>query len=66
MPSTEAQVPVLSVEEWEIIGDLLRREARNLPVEIRHTDIRTAREALRRELHDVEALLEKLGPVLKP
>ena len=65
MPSTELQSPALTADEWELLGELLRREARNLPIEMRHTDARSAREAIHRRLDQVEALLEKLKPVLE-
>lgn len=65
MPTAELKSIELSHDEWELIGDLLRREVRNLPVEIRHTDIRAARSALHTYLERAEALLAKLKPVLE-
>ena len=55
----------LAAEEWNLLGDLLKREIRNLPLEIRHTDVRAAREALHTYMRRAEALLEKLRPVLE-
>lgn len=65
MPTAELKSLELTHEEWELISDLLRREVRNLPVEIHHTDIRTARVALHNYLDRAEALLAKLQPVLE-
>lgn len=65
MQATEVQNIILNREEWELIGELLRREIRRLPVEIRHTDVRTARQALHDYLVSAEVLLEKLRPVLE-
>jgi hypothetical protein len=62
MPSTEIQTPVLSALEWEFVAELVHREARNLPIEIRHTDKRTAKEELHRRLEVCETLLAKLRP----
>lgn len=65
MPTTAVQIPVLTAEEWDFLGELLRREVRNLPIEMRHTDARSAREAIHRRLEEAEALLAKLKPVLE-
>jgi hypothetical protein len=65
MPSTEVQSPALTAEEWELLGELLRREVRNLPLEMRHTDARSAREAIHQRLDKAETLLAKLRPVLE-
>ena len=65
MPSTEVQSPSLTTEDWQLVGELLRREVRNLPIEMRHTDARSAREAIHRRLEQAETLLEKLRPVLE-
>jgi hypothetical protein len=62
---TQVQPVTLEPEEWEIITDLLKREVRNLPIEVRHTDIRAAREALHRQLERTETLLNKLTAVLE-
>jgi hypothetical protein len=64
MSATDIQAPHLSAEEWELVGELLQREVRQLPIEIHHTDLRSAREALHRRLETVEALIVKLQPVL--
>jgi hypothetical protein len=64
MAATEVQNVTLSSEDWELLGELLRREIRNLPVEIHHTDVRAAREALHEYEKRAEALYEKLRPVL--
>lgn len=66
MPATDVlQSITLSAEEWALVGDLLRREIRNLPVEIHHTDVRAARETLHKYEARVEALYEKLRPVVE-
>ena len=59
------QSVTLSAEEWCLVGDLLQREIRNLPIEIHHTDVRAAREALHQYEMKVETLYEKLRPVLE-
>jgi hypothetical protein len=65
MPTTELKTLELTSEEWELIGDLLRREVRNLPIEIHHTDIRAARVTLHQYLDKAESLLAKITPVLE-
>ena len=65
MTATDTSNVTLTTEEWELIAELLRREIRNLPVEIHHTDVRAAREALHSYQRSVEALYEKLRPVLR-
>jgi hypothetical protein len=65
MQKTEIQPITLDAEEWEIISELLQREVRHLPLEIRHTDVRAAREALHEQLRKTEALLNKLTPMLE-
>lgn len=59
---TEVQSPVLTGEEVDLLTELLNREARNLPLEIRHTDKRATKEALHRRLTACEALLAKFTP----
>ena len=63
MPSTEIRTPVLSTSEWELLAELVHREVRNLPIEIRHTDKRAAKEELHRRLEACETLFAKLPPV---
>jgi hypothetical protein len=63
MPSTEIQTPVLSASEWELLAELVHREVRNLPIEIRHTDKRTAKEEIHRRLEACETLLAKIRPI---
>ena len=65
MPSTEVQTPVLNAAEWELLGELLQREVRNLTLEIRHTDKRAAKDELHRRLAACETLLAKLRPELE-
>ncbi len=65
MQKTELQPITLNTEELEIANELLRREQRHLLVEIRHTDVRVAREALQRQLQQTEALLKKLTAALE-
>ena len=59
MQSTLTQSPILTSEEIDLLAELLRREARTLPVEIRHTDKRAARDALHHLLLACEPLLSK-------
>ena len=65
MPTAELRALELTRDEWELIGDLLRREVRNLPIEIRHTDVRAARVALHQYLDRTESLLAKIAPLLE-
>ncbi|MBI5085962.1 MAG: hypothetical protein HZB13_15360 [Acidobacteria bacterium] len=60
MAGTETEGYVLSPEEWELIAQLLEQKQRELLSEIRHTDKRTFREALRERLEQVESLLRHI------
>lgn len=60
MSSTEVRTPELTAEELDLVAEFLRRELHNLPIEIRHTDKRTAKEELHRRLDMCEALLAKI------
>jgi len=55
---------VLSDEEWEIVLDLLERERRELPAEVRHTDNRAYRHRLEERLDTVEDLIRRLREAL--
>jgi hypothetical protein len=46
--------------DWDLIVELLEREERQLPIEIRHTDSSTYRDQLRERLVTVSRLLESL------
>lgn len=63
MQPTEVLTPKLTVDEWGLLTELLQHEVQKLPVEIRHTDLRAARQLLHHRLDSAEVLLEKLRPV---
>ena len=63
MSSTGIQTPALSAVEWRLLVELVQREVRNLPIEIRHTDMRAAKEELHHRLEACETLLAKLPPI---
>ncbi|MCC6586808.1 MAG: hypothetical protein IT168_08965 [Bryobacterales bacterium] len=44
--------------DWDLIAELLEREERQLPVEIRHTDSNAYKEQLRQRLMRVSQMLE--------
>lgn len=46
--------------DWDLIVELLEREERQLPVEIRHTDSHTYKDQLRARLVQVSQLLETM------
>jgi hypothetical protein len=46
--------------DWDLIVELLEREERQLPVEIRHTDSHTYKDQLRARLVQVSQLLEAM------
>lgn len=54
----------LSDTEWELVLDLLVRERRELPAEIRHTDGRDYRHRLEQRLDVVEALIDRIEQAL--
>jgi hypothetical protein len=49
--------------DWDLIVELLEREERQLPVEIRHTDSHEFRDQLRVRLVQVSQLLEAMRKV---
>lgn len=50
----------LSDAEWELLTELLERERRALPIEIRHCDTRVMRDQLRRRVELVDTILDRL------
>jgi hypothetical protein len=50
----------LTNEEWEIVQDLLERERRELPSEVRHTDKRDYRHKLEARLDMVESMIKRI------
>ena len=60
MAETEVQDPVFSREDRVLLAHLLECKQRELLAEIRHTDKRAFREALRERLDQVESLLAKI------
>ena len=52
----------VSVEERELLLDLLDRERKNLPIEIRHTRTASFRDYLKHRLDTVEKLFRRLTP----
>jgi hypothetical protein len=65
MASAEVQSLDLTGEEWALVGELLEREVRRLPVELRHTDLRKAREIIRQRLTLEETVLAKVRTILE-
>jgi hypothetical protein len=63
MAEMNMEAPVLSQEEWALVAQLLENKQHVLLAEIRHTDKRAFRDALRERLGQVDHLLEKL-PVM--
>ena len=61
MSPAAKQVLDLSPADWDLIIELLKRERIDLPAEIHHTSTPEVRDALRRKLHTLNALLERLG-----
>lgn len=55
------QSPELSPADWDLIIELLKRERIELPAEIHHTSTPEVRDELRRRLHTLNTLLERLG-----
>jgi hypothetical protein len=63
MAEMDMEAPVLSQEEWALVAQLLENKQHVLLAEIRHTDKRAFRDALKERLEQVDHLLEKL-PVM--
>jgi hypothetical protein len=57
------QLPTLKEEELQILTELLESERVKLLVEIRHTDHRAYRDALRRRQEIVEQLAERIRQI---
>ena len=57
---SQLEWPTLTPEELGIVRELLEREVRNLMIEVRHADVRAARDSLHQRLDEVEAILKKL------
>lgn len=60
MPQAVTQNPILTEEEWALVGRLLEARQGILLSEIRHTDRRAFREELHRQLDMVQKLLDRL------
>jgi hypothetical protein len=58
---TAKEPPILTSEEWSLIGELLDREQRTLLQEIHHTRTRDMRQRLHQRLALVERLLARAG-----
>ncbi|MBK7930492.1 MAG: hypothetical protein IPJ98_24335 [Bryobacterales bacterium] len=54
--------PQLSLEEWDLVHELLAREWSDLAVEIRHTSTSTMKDQLHKRRDTIHALLERLWP----
>ncbi|MBI3696715.1 MAG: hypothetical protein HY238_17985 [Acidobacteria bacterium] len=52
--------PTLTEAEWMLLVELLERERRELPSEIRHTRTPAVRDDLHRRLEMVDGLLQRL------
>jgi hypothetical protein len=57
--------PCLSAEEWGLVLELLERERRELPAEIRHTRTVSVREELRNREQLIDGLLQRLRVALE-
>ena len=56
----ETQFPTLSEEDWAQIAQLLDSKYREINSEIRHTDKRAYKDALRERLEQVDRLRSKI------
>lgn len=61
MQPTQAQIPAVTQQDWQLIGELLDREVKTLLIEVRHADVRAARATLQRRLEQTQELLAKIG-----
>ena len=56
--------PLLSPAEWKVVLELLERERKDLPAEIRRSDHTRFREELRERERLIDGLLERLRPAV--
>jgi len=54
--------PQLSLEEWDLVHELLAREWSELAVEIRHTSSSHLKEQLHKRRETIRELLDRLWP----
>jgi hypothetical protein len=61
MPTDTAnEPPILTSEEWSLVGELLDREQRTLLQELHHSRTRDMRDRLHQRLELVERLLARV------